>query len=672
MSDRTMKIMNLVGEPKNVVFSDSEDDQSETDYILVPNPEIDSDAESDDDILMPQSPSATRVENFDTIGDLLSSHFTVLQPIDLEDLEPFCDNSSNEEEKAEDEIDEDQPVQNPQKRKSDEPVDLTKRISTGSPSRFTPSASGATKTKKRKTNIPKKEYKWEEDSFWFPVNPAEDIFTAPEALLSPLEYFKLFFDDDLILLMVEQTNLYSTQVTGTSVSTDRYEVMDFLAIEVMMGLVEMSAYTDYWSMQYRYAKIADIMPLKRYQALRRYLHFVDNNDVNDDRYFKIRPVLESVRKNCLKIEQEIRNSVDEMMIPYKGKKAGSRKQYVKAKPRKWGFKMFVRCGVSGMVYDFIPYGGDDTFRNYKFTEPEEALGLSGKVVVALSESLPNPACCVLYFDNFFCSPDLVQYLRYEKGILSLGTLRSNRSRGCPLLTDKQLKQKGRGSFCQKVDNTNKVVIVKWFDNKSVMLCSSYTDAYPATLIKRYVKNKKQDKTNHNQYNQAKTDIQCPQIVKHYNTHMGGVDLADMLVALYRTGFKSHRWYMSIFSQILDICINNSWLLYRRHCQLLNNERQMKLKQFRYAVYEGLLLRNRKRGRCSDQDVVPPRKIIRKAVKLRPDDSIRFDATGHFPKFTEKGRCRHCTQGQTIVICEKCDIRLCFVQNRNCFYDYHNK
>ncbi|CAF4773039.1 unnamed protein product [Pieris macdunnoughi] len=46
-----------------------------------------------------------------------------------------------------------------------------------------------------------------------------------------------------------------------------------------------------------------------------------------------------------------------MMIPYKGRKAGNRKQYMKDKPSKWGFKNYVRAGVSGMIYDFILYAG---------------------------------------------------------------------------------------------------------------------------------------------------------------------------------------------------------------------------------------------------------------------------------------------------------------------------
>ena len=49
------------------------------------------------------------------------------------------------------------------------------------------------------------------------------------------------------------------------------------------------------------------------------------------------------------------------------------------------------------------------------------------------------------------------------------------------------------------------------------------------IVRRYDKNVK-----------SKIDVSCPKVIKEYNTNMGGVDLADMLVSLYRTGIKSHR------------------------------------------------------------------------------------------------------------------------------------
>jgi len=40
--------------------------------------------------------------------------------------------------------------------------------------------------------------------------------------------------------------------------------------------------------------------------------------------------------------------------------------------------------------------------------------------------------------------------------------------------------------------------------------------------------------------------------------MGGVDMADMLISLYRVKSKTKRWYIKIFCKV------NAWNLYRRH------------------------------------------------------------------------------------------------------------
>ena len=129
-------------------------------------------------------------------------------------------------------------------------------------------------------------------------------------------------------------------------------------------------------------------------------------------------------------------------------------------------------------------------------------------------------------------------------------MRSNRLHGCILEQDKSLLKKGRGSFDYKVDNNVGIAVVKWADTKCVTLASSYVSHTPTLQVKRYSKEEKN-----------KVDVVCPQIIKQYNTHMGGVDLVDMLIALYKTPYKSRRWYLGIFSQLIDICVNNAWLWY---------------------------------------------------------------------------------------------------------------
>ncbi|KAL0861595.1 hypothetical protein ABMA27_009094 [Loxostege sticticalis] len=278
--------------------------------------------------------------------------------------------------------------------------------------------------------------------------------------------------------------MYAMQSTGRSINLTVEELRNFISIKVIMGIISMPSYLDYWSSKTRYPLVADVMSLKRYQEIRRYIHFVDNNETNSDPYFKIRPFVERIRQNCLKVEEESRFSIDEMVIPYKGTKAGKKRQYNPRKPRKWGFRNLVRAGASGVIYEFFLYAGNDTFENCNFTDEEEGLGWGAKAVLRLCKSIKKKP---------------------------------------------YLKKLGIGAFSQTVCNKTKLAVVKWHDNKCVVLASSYAVAYPKTKVKRYCKEKKQ-----------RIDVDYPNLVKHYNAHMGGVDLADMLIALYRTEMKTSR------------------------------------------------------------------------------------------------------------------------------------
>ncbi|KAF0707461.1 piggyBac transposable element-derived protein 3-like, partial [Aphis craccivora] len=241
----------------------------------------------------------------------------------------------------------------------------------------------------------------------FEVNvPEYEFHTQQDHVLTPVEYLKKNFSDDLFELIVEQTNLYSVAKSGKSINLTVNELQDFLSIELWMGVSKLPTYTDYWS------------------------HLMS--------YEKVRPLIDIIRQNCLNQEQGKRFSIDEMMVPYKGKKAGSRRQYIKSKPKKWGFKFFVRSGINGLVYDF--------FLTVEKTHSMITIlffGLGPKVILALVSTIPEKILSIVYFDNFFSSPELVYYLREKYETLSLGTVQQNRLRQCPLLEEKQLKKKGR-------------------------------------------------------------------------------------------------------------------------------------------------------------------------------------------------------------------------------------
>lgn len=100
--------------------------------------------------------------------------------------------------------------------------------------------------------------------------------------------------------------------------------------------------------------------------------------------------------------------------------------------------------------------------------------------------------------------------------------------------------------------------------------------------------------------------------------MGGVDLADMLIALYRTNLKTHKWYMAIFSQMLDVCVNNAWLNYRKDCHTFHQKRIMRLKEFRVNIAIALNSKNKARvGRKSKENLVSELLKIKTKIAPRP-------------------------------------------------------
>ena len=76
----------------------------------------------------------------------------------------------------------------------------------------------------------------------------------------------------------------------------------------------------------------------------------------------------------------------------------------------------------------------------------------------------------LFFDNFFTTYNVLEVLA-EKKIHAAGTARVCRFAKSPLQTDKEMSKKGRGSHDEVRSRDGKVVLVKWFDNRSIVLAS---------------------------------------------------------------------------------------------------------------------------------------------------------------------------------------------------------
>lgn len=76
--------------------------------------------------------------------------------------------------------------------------------------------------------------------------------------------------------------------------------------------------------------------------------------------------------------------------------------------------------------------------------------------------------------------------------------------------------------------------------------------------------------------------------------MGGVDLCDMLLALYRITVGTKKWYMHIVYHCIGLCIVNSWLCYRCHCEQKGVPKKdvLSLLHFQTRIANGLVFSNK--------------------------------------------------------------------------------
>lgn len=154
---------------------------------------------------------------------------------------------------------------------------------------------------------------------------------------------------------------------------------------------------------------------------------------SDYRLWKVRCLYDSVRSRCRQLPLETNLSVDEQMVPFKGQI--NIKQYVKNKPKKWGIKIYVLAGKSVLIYDFLIYQGSTTPLNPLYRK----CGSAAAVVMQLSDRITEKNHG-LFFDNFFCTYNLFQYLE-SKFIYAIGTIRVNRFANPRLPSDKDMKKK---------------------------------------------------------------------------------------------------------------------------------------------------------------------------------------------------------------------------------------
>ncbi|CAK6970177.1 piggyBac transposable element-derived protein 2-like [Scomber scombrus] len=363
----------------------------------------------------------------------------------------------------------------------------------------------------------------------------------------------------------------------------------------------------FWSHSSRIAQVADVMPLARWEAIKKCLRFNDNSGQstrdmpNYDELYKIRPLLDHILPKLKDLPMQETLCVDEQMVPFKGK--------------------------NGIPHNLEVYVG-------KAVHPPELpdVGASGNVVLRLAEPIPKNKNFKVFFDNWFTSVPLMLVLA-QQGIHCVGMVHLNRLPGSSMVKDEDLKRSGRGSFQEKKAcvGVTELYAVKWYDNRSVTLLSTYVGAQPVSQVDRWDKRQKKI-----------IKVPRPAIVSTYNQHMGGVDLLDSLIALYHTNIRSKKWYHRLVFHMIDLVVVTCGLIYRRDCadNGMTGSDHMRLYAFKSQIAHSLCKYQkdgRKRGRLSggmSQQYEEKRKKQGPTAPI-PNQDIRLDKTSHWPMMSEK-------------------------------------
>lgn len=178
------------------------------------------------------------------------------------------------------------------------------------------------------------------------------------------------------------------------------------------------------------------------------------------------------------------------------------------------------------------------------------------------------------------------------------------------------------------------------------------------------------------------EVDCPQIIREYNSHMGGVDLMDGLMGRYHIRTKTRNPITRLFYHFIDMAATNAYILSRRihaeKCMDSSNsgeEEVLQLPQFREEIAAGLVVYQEKKkiGRPSTST---PQASSSSHKANHPVADTRYDGFDHFPIWLSKtgGKrfCKLCKKSQTQCFCQKCKLHLCCSNAKNCFFEYHNR
>lgn len=397
----------------------------------------------------------------------------------------------------------------------------------------------------------------------------------------------------------------------------------FLAFNIWMTDLKLSRIRDYWSTD----PFLHTSEFHKTLSRDRFMEILDNLHVThplelenpDDKLWKVRPMMillgESFRRSW-KPGNEF--TVDEDVCAFKGRSI--LKQYLPAKSRRWGFRIWKLCDNSNYCFGFDVYQGKEDARQC-LDDPT----IGEKVVYNLIAPIrANPKPLHLFMDNFFTSLRMLETLKKD-GIYVTGTIRKNRV-GMPKNQIEAQKRMAKGASVTFRHHELDIVVTAWMDTKQVLVASTaFGTGIDHVLRWDGIE---------------KSPQECPVSVKRYMERMGFVDHHNQQVAAIALERKCYKWWHSLFFYFVNMVIVNGWIMHRKFSKKIDPS----IREFTRDLYHNLLKDSiqRKEPKCP------------KAVHV-----------AH--KAASKSACVVC-HNRCVLVCAACDVHL----HKKCFKAYHDR
>ena len=191
---------------------------------------------------------------------------------------------------------------------------------------------------------------------------------------SPLTIFEAFVTDDLVDLIVEQSNLFAVQYRKNNIIKDRSRVKKwiplvrndirlYIAFILYRGILWKPTNAMYFSTNSLFDTplIRKVLSFDRLCLIEKFLHFVDNSclPISFCKIAKIKPIYDYLVNKFKILYIPNKNiSIDESLLLWKGHL--SWKQYVPSKRSRFGMKSFALCeSATGYIWNCFLYTGKE-------------------------------------------------------------------------------------------------------------------------------------------------------------------------------------------------------------------------------------------------------------------------------------------------------------------------